>query len=202
MQDPRNEAVATFRAEGATPSDIDTLPRLGTFMRLSRVLLGADELALELPEELGRTYHATLVAAVGWMKENPDAKPQYSYADIEATLDAFERIAASNPPDLEEVVREGIVAAPGQTSVVAKTIISLWYCAAIIDLTPGAPGFISWTAPKQTYGQALIWKTFGGNPMGIPGPYYGNWAYPSTVPVAPPEGSEDTHDKGAAGGAR
>jgi hypothetical protein len=45
---------------------------------------------------------------------------------------------------------------------------------------------MSVTAPIETYSSALVWQAIGGNPMGIPGPYYGNWAYPSPTPIVRP----------------
>jgi hypothetical protein len=83
--------------------------------------------------------------------------------------------------------------------VVARSCASLWYAAALIDLkagegtdtTPGhialgPSGFIVKSAPIQTYGAAIIWKAIGSIAPGLPGSYYGNWAFPPPQPAVPP----------------
>jgi len=193
MNDAHDTNVELFREQADGQEAIVTLPSpvvIDTFMHLSRVLLGADALALTLPTWLGTVYYKTLCAGADKAACDPSFQPRYTRADIEETLKAFEQIVAEGLENLEEAVRERIVASGGAQSVVAKSIIALWYCAALIDLTPpekGGMGFLTMTAPKEAFGEALAWKTMGANPMGIPGPYYGNWSYPATtLIVAPP----------------
>lgn len=175
--------------DGTTVSE-----RLAAYMHLSRVLVGADELALSLAEWLGVAYFATLIRGAEKAARDPSFTPQYTLADIRDTLARFDEIVASQPGDLEAAVQQQMVAPEGPISTVTKSILALWYCAGLIDLTPPPQGmgFLTMTAPKATYAEALVWKTMGANPMGVPGPYYGNWAYPATVPLRKPTDGDDS----------
>ena len=196
MNEKRDDDIEFFREnpDGALSSEAVRKARgsADTFLRLSRVLIGADALDLALPPWLGATYHATLREGAG---KGQNEYSLYTLADIDATLEAFALIEAENPEDLEEAVRKRIVASGGAQSVVAKSIIALWYCAALIDLTPPqkkGQGYLTMAAPKETFGEALVWKTMGANPMGIPGPYYGNWSYPATTLITKPRRKPET----------
>lgn len=151
-----------------------------SFMALSAVLVDRDD----LERWAGHAYLFTLVR--GSTDGQSKAAPAYSAADIVQTLETFAGIAASEPPDLAAAVVEGMLAPGGQVAVVTRSITCLWYCAALLDLSEGSQGFIVLAAPKETYPLAQVWQSFGGNPMGIPGPYYGNWSYPGTVPIVEP----------------
>jgi len=112
--------------------------------------------------------------------------PQYSLVQVRATLDEYAAIVESDPPDLAAAVEARILGNP-QLAPVARSITCLWYTATLLDLTPGGMGYPTKAALIPSYGEALVWKAIGGNPMGITGPYYGNWAYPSPQPILPPE---------------
>jgi len=192
MNEKHDENAMHFRAKSEAEADEaahekPTPAALDTFLKLSRVLVGADDLDITLDPRISALYHETLRKGAG-----QGAKPYsfYTMTDINETLATFARIELERPSDLTEAVRTQIVEPGGPMSVVAKSILALWYCAGLIDLTPPAnhqaSGYMTMAAPKETFGEALVWKTMGANPMGIPGPYYGNWSYPATTLVAPP----------------
>lgn len=163
-----------------------------SFLGLSEVMVGRGPLR----RWLGLVYFATLLD--GTRLKQPNGQPYswaYTPSDIVTTLKRFDAIVASDPPDLERAVRRQIVEA-SDTGNVAKCMVALWYCAALIDLTPPtAPmqpsGFIVLPCPPETYGEALIWQTVGATAMGIPGAYYGHWSYPSTVVIGPPQRADE-----------
>lgn len=166
---------------------------IDAFMDASRVLLGADALALELPQWLGQAYLTTLVRGAELAAKDRRFMPRYSCADICDALGELTRIARDTPPQaLERAIRDTMLILGDGRSVVLKSIVALWYCAALIDLTPpeqGGLGYPTLTADKATYAEALVWKTLGANPMGVPGAYFGNWSYPAVVALRPHAGS-------------
>jgi hypothetical protein len=61
-------------------------------------------------------------------------------------------------------------------NTLVQNIITVWY-----------NGFIgSYLPPAEIYAAALVWQVIQANPPGIPGPYYGHWAYPPAEPIQPP----------------
>lgn len=136
----------------------------GLYMRLSEVLV--DEPSL--PDWLGRGYMLTLLAGT----EKPEIPP-YTLEDIYLTLMTFAEILDSGH-DIEAQVIDRIVRDP-RRGPVAKSLTYLWYTASLPDL---GSGFQLLMAERATYASGLVWDYISGNPMGIPGPYYGNWGYP------------------------
>lgn len=104
--------------------------------------------------------------------------PPYSLADVQAML------SVTIPEDEagRAAALKALLTAGDGPSKAAQSLMALWYCAAILDLS-GAMGYFIKTAPIQTWPAGRVWPAIGGNPMGVPGPYYGNWAYPPPSPV-------------------
>jgi len=156
---------------------------LGAFMRLSQVLVGPASLA----EWTGRAYLGTLLD--GASKLGDQQTPEYYRTDIRSVLERFhqlEQVYIGQPAQLARQVQTQLLLSqePGIANV-TKSIAALWYCAGLIELTD--MGYMTRAAPKETYAMALAWQAVGGNPMGIPGPYYGNWSYPSPTLIEPPQ---------------
>ncbi len=157
-----------------------------------RAFLGAEP---QLTDPSGVALDATLAQ----LAAPPGYQPPYAIADIAWTLHEFAAIVERHPPDLQHEVRQHILIAPANPrgAVVARCMLSLWYVAALIDLTPPPPfpgriptvpyGFVTKVAPIQTYAAAIAWQAIGGNPPGVAGPYFGNWSYPPPQPVRSPE---------------
>jgi hypothetical protein len=197
-----------LRAE--LPEGEEGLDPLEAFLDLSSTLLGPGRLSRDAAtRDLARLYLGTLLEGVytpGRDSPSDDYKKYNAYTrrDIADTLRAGEALAQrykDDPAELERAVRAQIVMAtspdgsPQPISIVAKSIVALWYCAGLLDLTPpkdetSVSGFMRIAAPAEAYASALVWKAVGGNPMGVPGPYYGNWAYPAPTLIAPPIGQE------------
>lgn len=172
------------------------------YKRLSCVLVGRSL----LDDWLARAYLGTLIEAAA-DGSSPADSPVYRQADIVAAVEQFcalELATAGDEKALERAVSQQMVLALGPdgqpapqlaaVAVVTKAVAALWYCAALIDQqlpSAGGLGFITRTAAPETYASALVWPAIGGNPMGIPGPYYGNWAYPSPTLIAPPDGEPE-----------
>lgn len=158
------------------------------FMRLSHVLVGPAQLA----DWTGRAYLHTLLQGAS-EPGAPAQSPPYQRASICAVLQRFqelEREYGHSPPLLARHVRSELVLSPREDIAnVAKSIAALWYCAGLIEFQSGN-GYLTRAAPKETYATALMWQAVGGNPMGVPGPYYGNWSYPSPTLIQPPEPEE------------
>lgn len=167
---------------------------LDPFMRLSQVLVGPAELA----DWVGRAYLGTLLAGAT-EKGGPTQSPEYHRTDIRAVLVRFEQLErqyGERSALLAQQVTKQLVLSPEPgIANVTKSIAALWYCAGLIEFTSGK-GFMTRAAPKETYATALAWQAVGGNPMGMPGPYYGNWAYPSPTLIQPPE-PEASADEGS-----
>jgi hypothetical protein len=161
---------------------------IGAFMRLSSILVGP----APLKDWVGRAYLGTLLegaTAPGAAPQNPE----YRRADIRAVLERFEQIErayGAQPRLLEQHVQSELVLSPeAGVANVTKSIAALWYCAGLIEFQ-SPMNFMTRAAPKETYATALAWQAVGGNPMGVPGPYYGNWSYPSPTLIQKPEPEE------------
>jgi len=107
----------------------------------------------------------------------PYAAP-FSLADIRGVLADVAHLET-----LQGTVRAEALSALLVGSAVARGVIALWHSAALLG---DFMGYYIKTAPIETYASARAWRAIGGNPMGIPGPYYGSWAYPPAVPVVDP----------------
>ena len=143
---------------------------LDHFMVLSRVLVGRED----LDRSDGARYFQTLCAGAADMG--------FSRADLDRVLLASARATGKK---LEKMVAAWMKKQSGAESIIAKSILSLWYCAGLIDLKRG-PGYLIRAAPRESFGRALIWEAVGGHAMGSPGRYFGNWAYPPGRSIAPP----------------
>lgn len=104
--------------------------------------------------------------------------PPYSLQDVQTLLSMT--LPADEPA--RGAALTALLSALDGPAKAARSTLALWYCAALLDL--GSPmAFFIKTAPIQCWPAGRIWPAIGGNPMGVPGPYYGNWAYPPPSPV-------------------
>jgi hypothetical protein len=159
---------------------------IGPFLGLSAVLL--ERTGLE--PWIGRAYLKTLIGfATPPGAAKPNA-PAYTALDIERVLRRYAELQSAFARDpvslVQHVQNELLRAADAGTANVTRSVAALWYCAGIVEFDSGM-GFMSVAAPIETYSSALVWQTVGANPMGIPGPYYGNWAYPAPVQIIRPD---------------
>ena len=111
----------------------------------------------------------------------------YALADVGTVLEQVPDLltlnSAARATALGSLLIKGLDTSPvAPTMAVARSILALWHTSAILGLGPGL-GYPIKTAPIECYPASRVWAAIGGNPMGVPGPYYGNWAYPALVPV-------------------
>lgn len=164
---------------------------LPPFMRLSVVLVGRGE----MQAWLGRAYLKTLADWAAAPVEGTQRSPAYTADDIAQVLTRFVALEHASGGDAQALalqVQQQLLLAPEPgIADVTRSIAALWYCAGLIEFKSPL-GFMVAAAPVQTYSSALAWQAVGGNPMGIPGPYYGNWAYPAPVLIVPPDAAPGT----------
>lgn len=152
---------------------------LDEFLALSSVLLDVER--AKLPPQAGRIFFQMLL----------DATPPYDGAEspahprqtpAERTMDVVFRIfrelrAEPSPVPLEQrlanVYYKDII-----LGGVVQNLIIVWYNAAIDTRQ----------APAEAYPYALVWSAISGHALGMPGPYFGSWAYPPPAPILPPDG--------------
>jgi hypothetical protein len=155
------------------------------------VLVGPAQLA----DWTGRAYLDTLLK--GASDQGVQQSLKYTPADIRAVVERFQKLEKEygGQPRLlaKHVQQELVLSKEAGIANVTKSIAALWYCAGLIEFT-STKGFMLKAAPKETYATALAWQAVGGNPMGIPGPYYGNWSYPSPTLIQKPEPEESAEE--------
>lgn len=146
---------------GTEPSEEE----LDLFIQLSEVLL--DERGL--PRETARAFFRIVAGA---------APPTYGVGGehpMAVALDTFRRMRDESPDDLEtrltSIFYPDMVLGP-----LVRNILIVWYNG-VVGTAVG---------PPDTYPDALVWKAISAHPPGLPGPYYGSWAYPPPRPVEPP----------------
>jgi hypothetical protein len=130
---------------------------VATFIRLSEVLLDANELSVAAAVE----YYAIVARAA------PTRYGSTGLPAMTALLDTFRRIEADGGDDLEART-VAVLYADGTLATMARNLLITWY--------NGGLGLD--TAPASVYADALVWPAIGAEPPGLPGRYYGGWAYP------------------------
>lgn len=168
------------------------------FMRLSAVLVGRGE----MQAWLGRAYLKTLADWGAAAAAGAPRSPAYTAVDIAQVLTRFVAIEQASDGDAQalalQVQQQLLLATEPGIADVTRSIAALWYCAGLLEFKSGL-GYMVAAAPIETYSSALAWQAVGGNPMGIPGPYYGNWAYPAPVLIVPPDTPPDAPTKAPTG---
>lgn len=149
---------------GGDPSDDDP----ATFLRLSEILL--DEHDLD-PGYAAECMRLVVAAAPPTYGSDPDTTP------MQALLATFRELA-TEPADLAERTT-AVLYADGTLGPVTRNILIAWY-----------NGFLgSQVIDAAHYGGALVWPAISAEPPGLPGRFYGNWAYPPPEPIRPGPGS-------------
>jgi hypothetical protein len=136
--------------------------QLATFVRLSEVLLDARGLS----QDAAREYYAIVRRAA------PTSYGSTGVAPMTALLDTFCRVEADGPDDLEART-VAVLYADGVLATMAKNLLITWYNGGLgLDV-----------APATVYADALVWPAIGAEPPGLPGRYYGSWAFPPPLAV-------------------
>lgn len=169
----------------ASASDSSTYcdARLDDFMALSEVMLDWPE---PLSERAGRAFFELLYQAtpVDYVKPDAGHDDQGTPPPVERTFDAlfevFHRVRAYTEETGTEDTLESQLAAVLYGDIVLggvlKNLLTVWYNGALGTRTVAA----------EHYQDALVWRAIGGHPLGVPGPYYGSWAWPPPVVVTRP----------------
>jgi hypothetical protein len=145
---------------------------LTNFVGLSSVLTGytADQLFPPIsPAPVAVEYLITLKAKV-------DA------GIVTKMLTTYQNIAAQNPPDIAEQVREQILN-DSQMGPVARNVIRMWYLSIWYDLNQPQPitGFSTGiVVSMNAYVGGLAWDAAQAHPMGYSEMHFGYWADPPT----------------------
>jgi hypothetical protein len=145
----------------AEPADLDD------FIRLSEVLLDARG---QLPRAAAAEVYAIVVAAAPARYGIDGTQPP-----IAALLATFREVAAAGPDGLEDRLVT-MLYADGTLGPMAKNVIITWY--------NGGLGLA--VLSPANYGAALVWPAISAQPPGLPGPYFGSWAYPPPSMVTAP----------------
>jgi hypothetical protein len=149
------------RALSDEPADLED------FLRLSEVLLDAPG---QLSRSAAREVYAIVVAA---------APARYgidgAQAPMTALLATFDEVVAGGPDNLEARL-VSVLYADGTLGPMAKNLIVTWY--------NGGLGLA--VLSPANYGAALVWPAISAQPPGLPGPYFGSWAYPPPSLVSAP----------------
>lgn len=188
---PPAPAAAVTRREGqrdgagATvilPADLDQYvdAHLDAFLELSEVMTARPN----LPRETAREFFGMLLDATQPWYGNPsyDARldPQDEAPPRPRTLDVlFELFSALKQEDNDQTLEQRVVRTiyPDiELSTVVKNLLIVWY--------NGALG--SRQCSSAAYPHTLVWEAISAHPAGIPGPYFGSWAYPPPQPIEHP----------------
>lgn len=162
VAEPGGPAVA----EPAGPAVVEPA-ELDAFIRLSEVLLDAHG---RLPRAAAAEVYAIVVAAAPARYGIDGTQPPMT-----ALLATFNEVAADGPDGLEDRL-VSVLYADGTLGPMAKNLIITWY--------NGGLGLA--VLSPANYGAALVWPAISAEPPGLPGPYFGNWAYPPPGLVAAP----------------
>ena len=152
-------------------------PELDVFIRLSEVLLDTTGLSRSAAAEVYAIVAAAAPASYGIDGTQPP---------MAALLATFREQEAFGAQGLEARL-VSVLYADGTLGPLAKNLIITWY--------NGGLGLA--VLSPANYGAALVWPAISAQPPGLPGPYYGSWAYPPPLLVSEPS-SEIAASDGAA----
>jgi hypothetical protein len=151
-------------ARGQPPSED------ATFYRLSTELTGYDEVALR-GTGCGETYLHTLRSIL-------------PAGLTEALLEAFRRVLADYPHDIELGLRVEILGDP-RLGPVARNLVRLWYAGTWYMLPDAwraaygaSPEDVDHVVSAETYREGLVWEAIGAHPQGAKQQGYGTWGFP------------------------
>ena len=129
--------------------------RLSRFVLVSRLLIDARD----LESRTATTYLAMM----------DDLDPTWPLTDIAAAFALLEPL----PPDPREAKIVALLQAKAAWMTAATNILNVWYSGQLAR----ADG--TWVpAPPNAYLDALVWPLIGTHASGLPGPFFGEWAYP------------------------
>jgi len=154
---------------------------LKTFIELSQVLLARRDLA---GNRGARAFFTLLLEATPRWYGNPSYDPVLDAGSeapplpltMNVVFEIFHRLEKeggdlSLEERLKRVYYSDIVLAG-----VIQSLLIVWYNGSI-----GAQ-----QAPADAYPHTLVWEAIAARPAGIPGPYFGSWAYPPPMPIVKP----------------
>jgi hypothetical protein len=149
---------------------------LRRFIRISEVLLDA----ADLPEAAARAFFRIILEATPRYYAPGDIYVEGSANCLDphpfdALWEVFTQLEQESTDDLETRFNATLTA-DVSLSILARNIIIVWYNGYLGNNMP----------PAEIYPCALVWQVIRANPPGIPGPYYGEWAYPPSNPILPP----------------
>lgn len=167
------------RKEDWTISDTQSLisdEQLRRFIRISEVLLDATH----LPEAAARAFFRIILENTPTYYAPGDRYVEDPIDGIDphpfdVLWEVFSQLEEESTEDLESRFN-ATLAADVSLSILARNIIIVWYNGYLGNNMP----------PAEVYASALVWQVIRANPPGIPGPYYGEWAYPPSDPILPP----------------
>lgn len=157
-----------------------SFPRAGLqeFIRISELVL--DE--FPLPPAAAQTYLDIVLRATparyapGDYYEGPGHVPADDPHPFDALWAVCSQLALDGDAGLAERFM-AVVSADVTLVTLVRNILIVWYNGYLGTDMPGA----------QAYAAARVWPAIGANPPGLPGPYYGHWAYPPERPIASTE---------------
>ena len=161
---------------------ISTPSRLATFLDLSVVLTGFDEVTLR-GAGVADSYLQAAASRIG-------------AANVEALLSTYGEIAKATPGDptaREARVRRDILG-DEKLGPIARAILKLWYFGTWYALpeawhqkygpVPADATFADMTfvVSADAYVEGLLWRAIGAHPAGAKAPGFGSWAQPPVFP--------------------
>lgn len=158
---------------------------LDEFLELSEVMTARPN----LPRETGREFFGMLLDATPPWYGNPsyDARldPEDEAPPVPRTMDVlFDLFAALKREDNGLTLEQRVVRTvyPDiELSTVVKSLLIVWY--------NGSLG--GRQCSSAAYPHTLVWEAISAHPAGIPGPYFGGWAYPPPQPIEDPARKPD-----------
>jgi len=152
-------------------------PYLATFLDLSVVLTGFDEVTLR-----GAGVADSYLRA---------AESRIGAGSVEALLLAYGAIAKAtvgNPAAREARVRRDILG-DEKLGPIARAILKLWYYGTWYALPQAwhqkfgpAPDDTTFVVSANAYVEGLLWRAIGAHPAGAKAPGFGSWAYKPVFP--------------------
>lgn len=160
-------------------------PRSGLeeFVRISELVLDQHP----LPLAAAQIYMDIVLRATpdryapGDFFEGPGHVPADDPHPLDALWAVYSQLALDGDAGLAERFM-AVTAADVTLVALVRNILIVWYNGYLGADVPGVQG----------YAAALVWPAIGANPPGLPGPYYGHWAYPPERPIATPEDVQPT----------